>query len=65
LATCYPPAARRLAYLQLILAVGGLSGLVISHMWHIRPLLIIGGATYTVATLLPLPILKLLKQELS
>ena len=65
LGTCYPPAARRLAYLQLILAVGGLTGLVISHMWHFGPLLIIGGAMYTVATLLPLPILKLLKQESS
>ena len=61
----YPPPARWLAYLQLTLAVGGLSGLVASHMLPSPPLTALSGIVFSVATLLPLLVLHLLKKEVA
>ncbi len=63
LGTCYPPAARRLAYLQLVLATGALVGLVASHLLPSPPLMAVSGLVYAAATLIPLVILRLLERD--
>jgi hypothetical protein len=57
----YPAAACRLVYLQLLLAIGSVALKVASHMRDDYPMMVISGLAYAVATLLPLPILGLLK----
>ena len=55
------PLARGMAILQLVLAVGGLSALVASHLLHDRSLMIMSGLAYAGSTLMPLLMLNLLK----
>lgn len=59
--THFPTAARTLAYAQLALAIGGVALKVASHMSDDYPMMVASGLAYAVATLLPLPILELLK----
>jgi hypothetical protein len=54
----YPPAARRLAALQLVLAVTGTILLARSHFAGGVALMRASGLIYAVATLLPLPVLR-------
>jgi hypothetical protein len=64
LGLCYPPAARRLARLQLVLAIGGLTALIVSHFFDSHPLMVISGLVYAAATLMPLPILRILERDI-
>jgi hypothetical protein len=57
----YPPSARALAYLQLLLALTGVVLLLRSHFTGSIPLMRTAGLLYAVAVLLPLPVLSRLR----
>lgn len=61
LADDYPQGARLLTTLQLVLALGGLSLLVASHLLHNTALMVISGLIYAASTLIPIPVMNLLK----
>ncbi len=63
LATCYPPAARAMAYLQLVVAIAGMVGLVASQLLPSDSLMVISGLVFAAATLAPLPVMWLLKRN--
>jgi hypothetical protein len=54
------PMARNLAIVQLVLAVGGLTALVVSHLLDHHTLMVLSGLVFAAATLVPLPMLKVL-----
>ena len=56
----YPLSARNLAILQLVLAIGGLTALVASHLLDHHLMTVLSGLAFAGATLIPLPVLKLL-----
>ncbi len=56
------PSARNLAILQLVLAVGGLTSMVASHLLDHHLLTVLSGLTFAAATLAPLAILRLLEK---
>ncbi len=57
----YPTGARLLAYLQLVLALGGLTLLVASHLMHSSTLMVLSGLIYAASTVIPIPMLNLLR----
>ena len=63
LADGYPPSAFALAILQLVLALSGVVLKITSHLTDNHPLLVISGLFYALATVLPLPILLLLRRS--
>lgn len=65
LATNYPPAARAIAYLQLVLALAGTVGLVTSQLLPSHLLMVISGLVFATATLAPVSVLWLLKRDFS
>jgi hypothetical protein len=58
----YSSNTRRLVILQLGLALGGLTLLVISHLTKSHPIMVISGLAYAAATLMPLPVMRSIRK---